>query len=429
MTFGAACMLAAALAPAAASTATSTTFPASQTTTMGNGVIIAAQSSTETPIVSVNIFLPAGAAQQPVDKSGVAGVTAALILATRVDGTRTLSDVANDDGAMLSYTIDPESTRFSIEGRASDIPALIGDLATAMKAPDLAALPNVRRAALKTAHDAIADPAMTVFSMVRQSQFDGTGYAKLDQGDPTSLERLSAADVGAFSAQYRHGRGTVVALTGNVTTASIDAAKSAFGDFASTSAPRGAAAPKLRPHELVAHRAVPAPWVAVGFSVPSQFSSDFPVMLVIEALLGRGGDVHSFSYGSDAELPDGFVGGYYQYEADPGMLVEFYNGPDIFDDLRTLNVGISRLRTSALPSSLLDEAKASAQGTFLTSVATLDDQSWLLGRSILSPSGVAFEDDLPARIAKVTPADVERVAKAYLGTQILALVSPNQGGP
>ena len=70
-----------------------------------------------------------------------------------------------------------------------------------------------------------------------------------------------------------------------------------------------------------------------------------------------------------------------------------------------------------------------AEGTFLTSVATLDDQSWLLGRSALSPSGTAFENQLPKRIAAVTAADVRRVAQKYLGTQLLALVSPNQVGP
>ena len=404
-------------------------FPAATTLTLPNGVVLAEQTSPDTPIVSVNVFLPAGAAQQAVDRGGVAGVTAAVVLATRVDGDRTLSEMARDDGASLSYTIDPQNTRFSIECNAADLPRLLAGLAAAMKSPDPSALPKARDAALKTAHDAIADPALTAFAMIRQSQFAGTGYARLDQGDPTALSHLTAADVGAFAGQYRHGRGTVVALAGNVTTSDYAAAKSAFGDFPATAAPRGPAPPKLRPNELVAHRAVAAPWVAVGYSVPSQFSPDFPVMLVIEALLGRGGDVHSFSYGSDAALPEGFVGGYYQYEAEPGMLVEFYNGADIFDDLRTLNAGVARLRSSALPSSLLVEAKAAAAGTFLTSVATLDDQSWLLGRSALSPSGIAFENVLTSRIAKVTPADVERVAKTYLGTQLLALVSPNQGGP
>lgn len=413
----------------AGATSARAAFPTATTETLPNGVILATQGSAETPIVSVNVFLPAGAAQQPADRGGIAALTAAVVLGTRVDGGKTLSQAASDAGASLSYTIDPESTRFSIECKADDLPRMMAGLGAALKAPDAAALPEARKAALQSARDAIADPSMTVYAMVRQSEFAGTGYATLDEGSPTVLAAINASDVDAFAGQYRHGHGTVVALSGDVTPAGFDAVRSAFLGFAPTDAPHGAVPPKIRANELVAHRAVAAPWVAVGFSVPSQFSSDFPVMLVIESLLGRGGDVHSFSYGSGAQLPEGFVGGYYQYEAEPGMLVEFYNGADIFNELRTLNAGVSRLRSSTLPASLVTEAKSSAEGTFLTSVATLDDQSWLLGRSVQSPSGIAFENQLPERIKAVTPADVRRVAQKYLGTQTLALVSPNQVGP
>jgi len=405
------------------------TVPTATMEKLPNGIIVATQGSAETPIVSVNVFLPAGAAQQPPGRGGIAALTAAVVLGTRVDGGKTLSQTASDAGASLSYTIDPENTRFSIECKADDLPRMMAGLGAALRAPDATALPEARKAALQSARDAIADPSLTVYAMVRQSEFAATGYAMLDQGSPTALTAITASDVEAFAAQYRHGHGTVVALTGDVTPAGSDAVRSAFAGFAPNEAPHGAAPPKIRANELVAHRAVAAPWVAVGFSVPSQFSSDFPVMLVIEALLGRGGDVHSFSYGSDAQLPAGFVGGYYQYEAEPGMLVEFYNGADIFNELRTLNTGVSRLRSSTLPAALVGEAKSTAEGTFLTSIATLDDQSWLLGRSALSPSGVAFENQLAARIKAVTPADVRRVAQKYLGTQTLALVSPNQVGP
>ena len=407
-------------------------FGSPTTELLPNGVILAsqgAQGAADTPLVSVNVFFPAGAAQQPLDRAGIAGLTAAVILGSRVDRDRTLSQVASDAGASLSYTIDPENTRFSIECKADDLPHLISGLASALKAPDASALPAARKAALQSAKGAIADPAMTVYAMIRQSEFAGTGYAKLDQGSPTTLAAMTASDIDSFAGQYRHGHGTVVALSGDVTPSAYDAIRSAFSGFAPDTAPRGAAPPKARQNELVAHQQVAAPWVAVGYSVPSQFSSDFPAMLVIEALLGRGGDVHSFSYGSDAQLPEGFVGGYYQYEAEPGMLIEFYNGANIFNELRTLNAGVSRLRSSTLPASLVNEAKLAAQGTFLTSVATLDDQSWLLGRSVLSPSGPAFENELPGKIAAVTPADVRRVAQKYLGTQMLALVSPNQVGP
>jgi predicted Zn-dependent peptidase len=151
-------------------------------------------------------------------------------------------------------------------------------------------------------------------------------------------------------------------------------------------------------------------------------------MLVVEALLGRGGDVHAFSYGPDFTPPDDFLGGYYQYEALPGSLIEFYSGANVDQDLHDLADGIARLKASPLPPDLLDRAKRTALGSLLTSVTTIDDRSWLLGRAALSPTGAAFENALPAAVAAVSANDVQRVARTYLTTQTLAVVLPSSTG-
>jgi len=51
--------------------------------------------------------------------------------------------------------------------------------------------PEARKAALQSAREAIADPSLTVYAMVRQSEFAGTGYAMLDQGSPTALTAIT----------------------------------------------------------------------------------------------------------------------------------------------------------------------------------------------------------------------------------------------
>lgn len=404
-------------------------FPAAVTTKLANGAVIVSQSSADTPLANAQVFLPAGSGQQSFAKAGIAGVTAALVLASPVERGTSLSQVARELGAALSYTIDPQDTRFSFECKASDLPRLLADFATALRSPDPANLGPVRHAALQAATDAIADPATTAFGMIRESTFSGTAYARLDQGTPASLQAITPADVAAFAGQYRHGPGTAVALSGNITPDVVSAATAAFGDFAAAPAERVATpAPSARTRELVAHRDVSAPWVAIGYVAPSQYSTDFAAMLVIETLLGRGADPETFAVGSDAALPEDFVGGYYQFEAQPGLFIEFFNGANIDKDLHDLDDGIVRLRGTLLPSDLLAQAKYAALGDYLTSVASLDDQSWLLGRSVLSPQGAAFENVLAARIASVTPADVQRVARRYLSSQTIAVVLPNGGG-
>jgi zinc protease len=368
--------------------------------------------------------------QQPAGKAGVAAVAASVVLNTPVEGSKDVRAVAEDLGATASYTVDPLDTRFTIECASTDLPRLLGDLSAAIARPDLTQFSTSQSSTLTAVHTAVADPVLVAYAMIRQAQYAGTGYADPDAGRAISLAALGKDDVASFVGLYRNGHGTVVSLAGDVTADGLAAARSSVAGFAAGPAVAAAATTHAtnRGSEIVAHRDVAVPWVAVGYSAPSQFSPDFAAMLVIEALLGRGGDVHAFSYGSDATPPDDFVGGYYQYEAQPGSFIEFYNGANVDQDLRDLSDGIGRLRTSPLAPDLLDQAKRAALGAFLTSVTTLDDRSWLLGRSAVSPSGAAFENRLPAAIAAVTAADVERVARAYLTTQTVAVVLPNGVG-
>ena len=404
-------------------------FPSATVVTLSNGVVIAAQSTPDTPLVGAQVFFPAGLAQQPAGQAGVAAVAAAMVLQTKVEGDADLSVLAKRLGAQVTYTIDPQDTRFYIECTASDLPRLLHDLSTVIAAPDSATFATARAAALDTANAAIKDPVLTSYAMIRQVEYQGTGFAHPDAGGAISLGALAASDALAFSGQYRIGAGTVVALAGNVTDAALGAAKAAFAGFSAAAGRKTADQASLtRGHEVVAHRDVASPWIAIGYPAPSQYSADFPAMLVIEALLGRGGDVHTFSFGSDVTPPSDFVGGYYQFEAQPGTFVEFYNGANVDQDLRDLSDGVARLRGGKLPDDLLKRAKQAALGDFLTSVTTLDDQSWLLGRAAASPSGVAFENALPGRIAGVTGADVQRVAQEYLAIQTVAVVLPNGVG-
>jgi predicted Zn-dependent peptidase len=156
------------------------------------------------------------------------------------------------------------------------------------------------------------------------------------------------------------------------------------------------------------------------------YASDYPAMLVIEALLGRGGDVHSFSLGSDNSLPDEFAGAYYEYEAQPGMLAIFLNGSDSNVDgaVRDLQSAVNRLRGNALPDTVIDHGRRLAVGQYFASVSTLGDAAWLLGRAAASPDGPNFENLVPIRIAHVSAADVQRVARRYLKGEILGIVLP-----
>jgi zinc protease len=403
-------------------------FPVASVLTLPNGVIVTAQVSNDAPIASAQIFLPAGLAQQSSQTAGIAAVTASIVLRSPADNGMSLADAAAAAGGSLDYEIDPETTRFEIESRASELPRLLRALARAVAKPDLSQFAPARDEVQSAAGDDEKNPARVAYAMVRQVRYRGTGFAYPQAGRSSALARLTSDDVTRFASLYMHGPGTVVALTGALAQSDIDAAGAAFKPWPASAAPVAAApAPENRQNQIIAHREVSGPWLALGFAAPSQFSQDFPAMLVIEALLGRGGSTRALAFGTSNQAPaDDYAGAYYQYDANPGTLVIFLNGGagEIENAMRQAEQGIARLRSKSLPSDLVARARKLALGEYYLSVTSLSDAAWMLGRSARSPEGVAFENVLAARIAAVSPADILRVAKRYLGSETIAVVLP-----
>ncbi len=396
-----------------------------------NGVVIASQPALDVPIIGAQIFVPAGLVQQPIGKAGIASVVASLVLHTPVEGSTTLMHAVAAAGGSISYTLDPLDTRYYLECRDADFARLLHDLRVALGRPDVAQLATQRASAMAGASAVTSNALETAYAMVRQVRYRGTGFALPDQGSSVTIAGLTRADVNAFVASYLHGSGTIVALEGAVTPLQLETATHEFESVpATTPAQVPTPSPVIRLNQVVAHRSVAAPWVAVAYEAPNQYSPDFAPMLVIEALLGSGGDVHALNFASDQIAPQDFIGAYYQYEASPGSMIMFLGGgsENLNQSVRDLQTGVARLRGDSLSKSLLAAAKKTALGDYYLSVTHLDDLAWLLGRSAASPEGVAFENNVPQRIQSVSAADIQRVARRYLTKETIAIVLPQQAG-
>ncbi len=412
------------------------TFPTASQERLQNGItFVTAQ--TGGALVGASISLPSGLSQQTAANAGVADVTANLVLRTPEEGGTALADAVSQHGATLTFTLDPNDTRFYLEAQPAQFSDLLHDLVSAIAAPDLSNLATVRATAITTASTENSGPASAAMAMLRQTTYAGTGYAYPDAGRVLSLQSLSAADVSAWAASYRRAQGISIVLDGAADDSIATVARNDMTLLAGPAA-TGTQLPNLtgavepapsRGTEIVTHRDVAAPWVAVGYRVPNMYSSDFPAMLVLESLLGQGGDAQAFSFGSDRSLPDEYVGAFYDYQAQPGLLAIFLNGSDADVDgsVRDLQSAIARLRGATLPDVVVDRGRRLAVGSYFTAVQGLDDAAWLLGRSAVSSDGTAFENLVPVRIAQVTPADVQRVARRYLIGETVGVVLPQTG--
>jgi predicted Zn-dependent peptidase len=72
----------------------------------------------------------------------------------------------------------------------------------------------------------------------------------------------------------------------------------------------------------------------------------------------------------------------------------------------------------------IEEFKAAAAGDFANNATTLETRTWLAAVFSRESTSPDFINRALAAISATTPADVQRVARTYLGNPTIALVLP-----
>ncbi len=341
-----------------------------------------------------------------------------------------LTEAIDACGASITYAIAPETIRFSLQGTPEAIAVAAPLLARALAAPSFApaTLAAARAAIADRASDEEGDPRLVGLQMLRGSYYrDGAGFPAF--GNAGSLTAFATADAaGFFSAWYLRGNAflAVVGHSGPATEAASRALVAAL-------APGSAAAPAVatrpfgaEPKRIVTHRDVSAPYVVVGFAAPPLGDPDFAATWVMRSLLG------GVFERDGATTPPPFlrsVGSLYGYETAPGQFVLWINGARI-DPSVGLGAVIAMVKgtaTKPVSDTVLKRYKETARGAWSLETLSLDDRATALGNAVARGLDVDAADTVPAAIAGVTAADLQRVAKKYFQKFDVALVMPRGG--
>jgi predicted Zn-dependent peptidase len=400
--------------------------------TRSGGVTTITQLDTSAPLLHVVYVVRAGLDRQALSQNGLAALTAQTIVNTPVNGVA-LRDAVAAAGGSISFTVDPGDVRFEIETLPQDADKVLKLAQTALGAP--AFDPATVRSARDRLITRIAENqqiALQVGLDMLNSTLAPSANAGLPQlGIPASLAQLGPDDVRAFYTAYYKRGGSYVSAAGR-----IDALSAGVLDQLGMTLPDGNSdpvsvkLPKLEgaSRQLVAQRDISAPWLIAQYGAPNVASKDFGPMLVLAAFMQRTladmadvPGVVSETYASHA------VGAVYQYENSQPDLVLFVNG-GIGNPNRSFSTALSIasiLATTKLEGSI-DEFKTMASGDFISSTNSLEARAWLA--VVYDQNGA--QPDYMARtldaISQTTAADLQRVARSYLGNPTIALVLPRE---
>jgi predicted Zn-dependent peptidase len=397
------------------------------------GATVVQQADTATSLMGVTLIVRAGLDRQTMKQNGLAALVAETILRTPV-GTPAmpLEDAIAARGGSIHFTIDPSDVRFYVESLADDAPAVLDLLRAALATPSFS--PETVRDARSSLTRLIAANQQVALQVgldmlyAASSPQANTGLPEL--GTPASLAELLPEDAAAFYRAYYRRGGALVSAAGR-----LDALPAgALASLAAALPPGNTSAVTVHvatlggtTHEIVAHRDISSPWLIAQYPAPRVDSQDFGPMLVLAAFLRRTiSDIAQVPGVVSPTFASRSVGAVYVYDRAPAGLVIYVNGGLIGNPSRAFATALSVVNVlAATPlQGSIDEFKAVAAGDFADGATTLETRTWLAAVFSRESTSPDFINRGLAAISATTSADVQRVARKYLGNPTIALVLP-----
>lgn len=407
-------------------------FPDWQEYKLANGLPVILVENHRTPVVSCMLILKGGADTDPAGKSGRASLAASLW--TKGTPTHTASQIdelVDRYGATLKASADRAETTLGLRTVSTHFDTLLplfADVAMhpALPATEVTQAKELKLAALKQSADKVGDLARRA---LLQTLFPDHPYGELPQGSVAGVERIEQADLQAFFREQLVPANALLVVAGDFQPKALLQKLNALpiGKAPAGKAPAftlPAAKPAKAGVVLVDKPGAVQSALRIGTLGLTPKDPDYAAWTVANAMLGglftsrlnaNLREDKGYTYGAGSSFTSWAQSGYITAATD-------VETPHTVASVAEVLKEFARLRNEPVAADELAKAKAYLIGTFPNDFGTAAQVGAtvanlkLLG---LPPSHVrGFRD----RIAKVTGADVQRVAHRFLKPDHLTIV-------
>jgi predicted Zn-dependent peptidase len=422
-----------------------------------NGLTVIMLEDHSFPLVSVQMLYKSGSAAEITGKTGLAHFMEHLAFrgSKNFPDERATELIYDAGGEWHGYTAYDQTTYFAtMPSGGLDLMLKIEADRMARTVIDPASIEAERGAVITELHSYENDPASVLQDAVARTAIQAHPYGSPMAGYISDVERLNAADAREYYASHYAPGNAVLAIAGDFVPAQARALLAR--DFADVPARPVAQAnftaelPQSGQRRIELSGPVDRQYFLLAFPSPAASSPDFPAFMVLQEILsgGAGLNLHQSDWspapsvrGSLLFGAAGDIATFLPPTRDPFLFtisgsIARAAARDVLE--RDLMSRISKAANSALPEPRLSQARAAVVRELAEDVQTTEDAAHQLAFF----EGMGALDRLlalPQRIAAVTAADVQRVARTYLradsstvGWMIpgkLAVSRPGQASP
>jgi len=399
---------------------------------LSNGLTVLVRENPTSAVVAVALAAKMGTRWETPETAGISNFLQLMVVrgtASR-SGTQIVED-AERLGGRIDARGDQDWSAIEAAALARNWIPLLELVADVSLHPSIAegVVEGVKQFLIRQVRNRGDQPYPVAFDTLMQSLFGPHPYSWHPLGRKESLERLDRAALLAHYRRHYVPGGMVLAVSGQVSTpAVLRQVERLFGAMRAGQPPAATAA---RPSAMVASRSlsnVPGAQtqILVGALAPPMTHPDYPAVKVLSSVLGGGMAGRFFSEIRDKQALAYSTAALYPTLADTGSFVtQLGTGPENLSRAQaSLKKELERIREEPPSADELRVAKAYLLGNFAMDRRTNERQAWYLATYELAGVGHEFLDRYVAAVRAVTPADVQRVARTYLGTVRESVAGP-----
>jgi zinc protease len=397
--------------------------PLARREVLPGGAVLLVAERPAIPIVVVRVGVPGGAVRDPADAAGLANLTAALL--TR--GTARRSGPDRDRaiefvGGSLEAGAGSDAATVTLSVLKKDLPLGLDLLAEVLLEPAFPADEVARKvtdiqAALRRSEQ---NPETVGARELGHLIFPGHPYGRPASGTIESMGRLTREQVVAFHARHYRPDGATIVAVGDVTAAEIRQGLLArLSGWRAPSAPLPAVprpAASVPAEERKITRDLTQTAVLLGRPSIRQDDPDYFPLAVASYVLGGGStsrlytrvrEDRGLAYSVYSTLLPGRYGA--------SALVSLQTRTDsVAEAVRVVREEMARLGREPVTAPELERARSYLIGSFPLRLDTSGKLAGFLGAVEDNGLGLDYPDRYKERVARVTAADVQRVAARYL---------------
>lgn len=389
--------------------------------TLSNGLNVIHMEITGNPLVTLQLFTRAGTIDETPEQAGLAQFTISMMpQGTARYTNEQLAAAVEDIGGSISSDSEYDYGSMGISLLDSFFPnamELLSEVAINPVFPE-DEIEKERQNTLASLR-ARNDQIFYVANDLLNSSFYGTHpYAWPDSGKPATVSRFKRQDLLQWHKDHFFAGNMLLVIAGNVNLQTAKATAEKYfaalpAEKHETSRPRAVlpAAQKLKQPSKRFKQA----YVMIGFPAPDLKSADFPVLKVVNALLGGRMTGRLFTELREKKSLGYEVNSFYPSRVDVSRFV-------IYLGLEKKNVEQAKTGIMAIVKDLkdtpvgakeLEETKNFIRGVYLLDHQTIGRRAWNAGFWEIVGRGYTYDAQYLNDLMTVTSADIQNAARKY----------------